>query len=659
MIEVCLGEFTVNTQSLLPDIPFGNTDLFGRPMLDPFVGFQTINNYQFTLNPNLPEYDRLEILTGIYHYCWKNTLVPTSGYIADYVTTDADSLVYRVYNRETYVFGIHPWSGESLNYIYGVSDFPGAALTVPYYGNLFVSNTFDITFLFLGLKVLTAKLYKTIKDEPCYLDLVSGYALDSRSIPSNPIVTPTESKAITIKYYQRNELEPISDLTSIAWRVFNCDLVQNVPIKLPISNCVMGTLYINDLSIVSLLTNLSTVSGKYHYRYLFPDYLVELFTYWRSLLTNNTLPSNTLTITLRKLAANNNVWNNAQLGNDINFDITHPMFAIDDSRTNNWYISPQTDGSYGNLIMDSPRIIELHTALNATQYLTETPAIIGTGTITNPQTPATHKLDWYIKNSSIPTAITDKITAIWKALGGDIFGTYTEPTTGEKVDRYSNLGWYIQNIARVLGLRVDEKGYIDSVREDKYYIREIIDDPQYDKNAYSKNSFGRYGRLTPHLTNSNGKRAWDKIADIPQMIEAVMEHQNRSLGIQAGTEIEVLNSTTGKKDYYPNQLAMLLDVHAKITEIQLNAKENHNLLQVLSHETRELFSGIGIPVSFKTLWTRYGRLLYVGHQSDKGSVLTGITTLKMNVGMLVGNLLIDRPRDRRNPLERLFSKSKE
>ena len=550
--------------------------------------------------------------------------------------------------------------------------------------------------------------------KPNYADLLKGYPRDPRRMPTGLVVTSPVKTTLTLNYYRENTLErtkwegknipkstiyapapewwidggfryydadpyfnpgryyydrgdyyipyssspytPSSPLRSIDWHTDTIDLLPNIPTFVDCTGITLGTLQYTTFP-VSALNIRAVGNNTYPLAVLLNDLsaLDNLFTTWTTLYTNkigtprklNNLVDrfNSSKITFNVLSATNDYWQNNTLPILPNSDseVGHPFFTPIQTDIYRNHLVPITGNEIGTIPMDSPRVVEIHKALNATMYQQELPARIGGGTVEAPDVPAKHKLDWYLK-----------ITA--KTLGNGKLATYIDPDTGYETDRVSDLGWYIVNIARVLGLRVDEKACIDSGKEDKYYKRQILNNPKYDKNAYSKNSFGRFGRLTPHLTNSNGKKAFDKIADIPQMIEACFEHVNRSIGIQQGTEIEVLNSTTGKKDYYPNQLSMLLDIHAKITEIQLNAKENHNLLQVMAHEVRELFSGIGIPVSFKTLYSRYGKFLYLGHQSERGSILTSLTTLKVNVGMLVGNLLIDRPRNLKNPLERIFAK---
>jgi hypothetical protein len=560
---------------------------------------------------------------------------------------------------------------------------------------LYVQGVFDVS------QVETFRNSSIVPDKPNYMDLLKGYSLDARTIPDNPSIVPTESKIIQIGYYRENILEPIPSLRSIDWMTYDVTLITGQTIVLPIADCVLGTLHCSDVATLTQITGLPTQAGRYNWSDLLPTALPQLFAGWQALRTASifypSIPGTLLgTITttesgrtLRTIGANNNVWGNKPVGtSDLNTVIFHPMFAIDDSRSYNWHIEPQANNKgTGTLIMDSPRTIEIHQALEAQNYLQEYAANIGNGTIANPQYPARHtlgywithppavdntkvnqihtalnaiayqiesggddpatphKLDWYIKNSG-----GKLIKDIWNAVGGLAYAYKADGTT----QRVTNLGFLIENMAKILGLRLTEEGKVDREKE-KSYVRKILSNPKYEEDAYAINCFGIHGRLTPHLTNSNGNKAYDVVYDIPQMLEAQMEHVNRSLGVQAGTEIKIVNPVTGKTDYYPNQLALLLDIHSKMTATAQDSKETYNLSFSIAQMVRELFSGIGVPTVFKNLWTRYGRIPYLGHQVDKGSINTSLTTLKVNLGMVLGNMLQSKP----NPklaLSRFFKK---
>jgi hypothetical protein len=487
---------------------------------------------------------------------------------------------------------------------------------------------------------------------PIYFDLVRGYTEDSRTVIDKPIVVPSESKRVKLAYYRENKLEPIPGLRSIDWMIYHLDLVAEIPCELPIVDCVLGTLFVSDSAIVNQIENFFTVNNKYPSKYYFANHVQELFLEWY-LLIGAALP--VAQGNLRVIAANNNHWsNNPAVSNDVNYSVNHELFTINNSRSYDWHIQSQLDGSYGDLVMDSPRTIEIHTALNASQYLLETPDVIGTGTIDNPQTPAKHKLDYYIKNSSIPTAITDKITAIWKALGGDKYATNLIDAAREKV---TNLGFLVENIARVNGLRFNDDGDIDLVKERDLYRHKTIENPSLGLpsadgkyNDYGVSCFGKIGMIIPHLPTTykaGGKSAqlFDVVHDNQQLAIAILRQQDVSLSIQHGSEIR-LKGLDGKVQAYPNQLAVQLECLQRLEKISYQTDKNLIVSTVAGTEIRELFSGIGIPVTQKSLMLtdpKNGKakfsIPYFGHQKNKPSTAQLLTTVHVNLAVINGVLM--------------------
>lgn len=479
-----------------------------------------------------------------------------------------------------------------------------------------------------------ARYYQTVRinsvrilpDKPNYRDLVDRYYLDNRLIPQSlEFVSPITGQ-LNIEYYRRNQFETIPDLVSIDWHTLPIDVQKDKTYVIPVNDIVLTTLHIDNADIVNQIKATMTLANHYSFERLFDDSTVRsaLFAEWMELYNdalaqplNMVDTANFIDVysnrieseeeadrTLRLVGANNNVWNNRSTPTEeVNptTDPSHPFLSFNLPRALGWHITTQPDGSKGTLVMDSPRLIEIHKALDAAKYSLNT-------------------LD-----SGIP--------------------------------RVSNIGWYVYNIARVLGLRVDDNGRIDREKE-AAYTRKILRDPIYNEQAYAVNCFGLHGRLSPHLTNQNGTKAYDVVYDIPQLLEALAEHQNRSLGIQQGTEVYIRNPVTGKEEYYPNQLAIQMEILSRLGKIQEDSKESYNLVNVIAREVRELFSGVGIPVMFKTLWTRYGAIPFIGHQQDKGSLSTSLATLKINVGMLIGNML-QPPIDRRNPIEKMLFRPKQ
>jgi hypothetical protein len=498
-------------------------------------------------------------------------------------------------------------------------------------GNLFNQQLIDAT-------TLTSTIYFQECDRtainnhnrPNYYSLLSGYDQDSRTIPGSITFNSPITGFIALGYWREN-IEPIPGLRSVFWREVVGAGKVGKPITFDIEGCMLGTLKVFDNPeqigskplIESAIQGATSGVGRYPYKYLFQSFLPELFTAWNSLYALiNDNPYNAIiyseTKALHCIGANNDHWSNRPVPTaDINYDPTHPMYVVDNGRSYNWHLSNQATNAttgIGDLLVDSIRVIETR------QYAED---------------------------------IFNKAYDMHRALGQSQYGNNELDNTKERV---TTLAFMIEKIFNVLGYRMDANGKIDQERE-KNFVRKIVDNPRYDGQAYTPNSWGHFGRLTPHLSNSNGGEAWDVIYDLPQMMEALAEHQNRSLGIQQGTEITVLNAVTGQPEYYPNQLALMLEIKSKLDNIQADSKESFNLISVIGHELRELFTGIGIPTMFKSLYTRYGTIPFIGHQQDKGSINTRIGTVVANIAILVGQTL-QPPIDRRGIVERLLTKPK-
>lgn len=490
------------------------------------------------------------------------------------------------------------------------------------------------------LKGTVYNLYQipTIIEEvtkPIYIDLLAGYTEDPRSIADKPIIDVDEPKTIKISYYRENKTEPIPDLRSIDWMTYYLDLIVGLN-TLPLIDCVLGTLVINDADIKSKITQLTTINQKYPYKYYFLENLPDLFSQWYQ-IAGLTLP--VTQGNLRIIGANNNHWNNRPVPtNDLNYNANHQLFKINNQRAYDWHIKPQSDGSFGDLVMNSPKLEEVHAALNAGQYLVETPAIIGTGTADNPQTPAKHKLDWYIKNSA-----GEKVTAIWKALGGDKYGTNEIDNTKSRV---TNLGFLVERIAKVLGIRFNANGEIDIDSEKKISRKVVKSDTGTDDTKIGINSFGDDGIIVKRINNRFDKQKGvvsDQcvvLQDIPQMMQEYFEQSNLALGIQESSAIEISNGKT--KARYNNQLELLVEL------VNLASSGNEMIRSALvsslisQSQTNEIIAGIGLPSVTKTIPIQIGKkvhqLPYKGIAAHR-SLSQEIATCTYNVGIATGQLL--------------------
>jgi hypothetical protein len=458
-----------------------------------------------------------------------------------------------------------------------------------------------------------------IPEKPNYMCFANGYYLDSRTIPSNPVVTPTINRIETIGYYQKNHLEGIPDLTTIEWREYQIDCKKNQPVKLPIYNLVMGTLYCSS-DIKTLISATATTISEYSWVNAFPDGIAPIFAHWMSLYNplaaaqnsitpnttgfSSTLSTKTIQVfelerVVRRISANNNHWQTtpiAELDNDLHPLPNHPMFLVNVARTYNYHFSPQIEG-IGTLIMDSPRTIE------------------------------THK--W--------------VELIAKALNVFKFAVNTIDST---IDRVSNLGWYLENIAKVLGIRVDANGKIDEAAEKAENRRIHADGTEInDVQEYNPACFGSEGMLVRHLPNKfspSGTVAggYRKVKDIPQLLAELHEQANAAMGYQEGTAIEI--QLDGQTYRYPNQLALLTELFVTAKQTATYSKGAFFSSVVGEQSIKEVMAGLGLRTVDKFLEFKVAgktaKLYYKGISASQ-SIRRKLSAVTTNIGIAIGNII--------------------
>jgi hypothetical protein len=468
--------------------------------------------------------------------------------------------------------------------------------TIPYY------NIWEVT------SETNGNLVGAVK--PDYMSLLSGYYLDTRSLPKIIEITPTKTKTLKLGYYSGNPYEPIAGLASIDWLHYSVNLIKGKPIKLPINNPAFGTLWVDDLEVESIIRAMPNTALEYPVRAYFPDEVPILFAGWNVLYNaenSKSLPSGSGSLiaiiethqtssTLRILGANNNAWDNGLIVGDLGTNLNHPMFAVDNERAYDWHVKPQSDGSNGTLIMDSIRTIE------------------------------THRL----------------VQLIGKAL--NVF-KFAVNTIDETIDRVSNLGWYVENIARVLGIRADANGQINIESEKKITRKILKTGEEVDQTKYSGNSFGSEGMLVRRLPNYFDKNTIKSggivgIHDLPQLMLEILDQINLGIGLQESGAIEINHGGTVHR--YPSLLALVTEIAVHQFSQSSYAKSTHISSLVTQEQTKEIISGLGLPTVSKTLLrTANGNKAAIPYWgiAPQASLAKRIDTCTYNVGIVLGQLL--------------------
>ena len=484
---------------------------------------------------------------------------------------------------------------------------------------------------FTGNSSYSTNVYKLIQDKytsvgtvPILLDmyaLLTGYIADTRLLADNhPTILPNTTGEMSIKYYRQNPFETVPNVLSIDWYMYKIKLIKGKALRLPIINPVFGTLIIDgdDQLVADVKSQLSITQPN---RYKWSDYLAEnidaLVDEWKQIHDSYILPSappsnlvvfeNIETQYLEPLnkilSANNNCWNNDPTNYPdvgIEYGINLPkVLSIANSIPNSrekayeWHIEPQIDGSFGRLIMNSPQLLEIHAALNAGKWGV------------NPD----------------------------------------DPTKAPVV----TLGWLVEKIAWLCGIRPKRNGEIDKDNEKKL-VRQVIDNK---KNLEPKEigvtSFGKLGMVVKRINNRfNNKNeiVSDQcviVQDIPQLMQEYFEQINLALGLQESSAVEIKQGEKGEtKARFNSQLEILIEL--------LNLMSNGNEMirstlvssLISQSQSSEIIAGLGLPSVTKTIPIKIDKKV---HQIPfKGiaahrSISQEVATCTYNIGVVLGQVL--------------------
>jgi hypothetical protein len=450
--------------------------------------------------------------------------------------------------------------------------------------------------------------YET-QNEPWAIHLATGYNLDNRLKLNKLAGIAASDRVIEYSYYAHNPLETHPKIyASLDWYHKKINVKKGQSYEIKIDNIMLGTLEL-DAQTKAEVSSTPDTPGKYTKQYLFSENLPALFAYWRSLMppANDNLNDvgniqfgrylqtgdiyidrefNFIDNDVRISAANNDLWDKGTVTSDYRKLLSdHPIYEVSEYSI---FEEPQIDGSYGSLTMDSPRILEIHAALDAGKY-------------------AYNELD-----AAAP--------------------------------RVTNLGYWIEKIGNLLGHRPDANGEINYETEKSKFARKRLTNPTWNKSQYSQNQFGKRGMVVPHLPNTYDrdgklKPEYDVVYDIPQLVQALHDQQDISLGIQHGSQIRV-KMGNGSVRSLPDILAMQIETFKMVDTMRENIQGIQISTLVTGAEVRGLFGAIGVPVSQKYLTLKdviakkVLQVPYFDHQEGKESIMGGISTLK--IGQAVG-----------------------
>jgi hypothetical protein len=227
-------------------------------------------------------------------------------------------------------------------------------------------------------------------------------------------------------------------------------------------------------------------------------------------------------------------------------------------------------------------------------------------------------------------------------LGGNKYGTNEIDNTK---DRVTNLGFLVNRIAQVLGIRLDADGKLDEELEKTTNRRLHANGKEVnDLQKFNPNCFASEGMLVRHLPNKfspNGTEAggYRKVRDIPQLLAELHEQANSAMGYQEGTAIEI--QVDGQTYRYPNQLALMTEIFVTLKQSAVYSKGAFFSSVVGEQSIKEVIGGLGLRTVDKYVeFTVAGKIvkLYYKGVSASQSIRRKMSAMATNIGTIIGNI---------------------
>lgn len=468
-----------------------------------------------------------------------------------------------------------------------------------------------------------------------YQSLISGHIKDVRKLPRDISITASRTRTVRYSYYRSNLSETHPTISNtLDWVTARIEVKEGEIYILPVKDPMLGTL-VTDADTQAELLGI-TQNNRYSCKYLFREYLPELISQWDvyyplpgavdpplastwTITATGQTPPLTYSVTqilavipiIRVMAASNNLWGYGSKSTNKNRPAgDHPIFNFDGAAL---FINLQPDGTYGTYMVDSPRLIEN----------------------------------------------LEKTLEIHEALDAGVYASYLDQN-GQKVKRVTNIGWTLNKLAEVMGIRRKPNGKFLSLDEQARYDRTRLSNPKWKAGDYETTSWGNKGYAMRHVPTAyvNGQRQdnqYDLVTTIPQMIEALIDQIDLGQGLQHTSEIRI--KVGDQVQSYANVGQLMIDLATRVIEIEALIQRSAVMQVETSNTVRELWPAIGLAVTTKSVLVKIGgkvqQIFYPGFQAGKGSIRDVISAGHVNLGILMGQLMPQKLKDSRlNPFKK-------
>jgi hypothetical protein len=264
-----------------------------------------------------------------------------------------------------------------------------------------------------------------------------------------------------------------------------------------------------------------------------------------------------------------------------------------------------------------------------------------------------------------------RIKEIHAALEANTYAN--DPNTGNTL-RVANLGYYLERIARVLGISVNPDGSIRSIRQSKFVKAGDNLPAGWPIGQWGRNEGGdtdgqsggtpdqerdglsyevRSNRVTVNpftgVADKIDLGGYVLVENFPQLLHVLLDDLDKGLGWQeAGSNIIPDANNQGRFASYEGMNSLLVEIAYMLSDLSRNIKGAHISGLITQATLYEVLGGLGLPINFKTLKVEaegQKEIHYPALDSGAPTLADLLFTLALNLSALVGGKVNVYPKD--------------